>query len=137
MKNGTRKGAARKQLTLVVFTRPCSRPARLYRSHPDGEPRRHVSRILRFLHLRNRRFACIRPPLFPGRIPISPAYGSLCQLCPRLYRPPSGCERLWPFRRSRRRSEEHTSELQSLMRISYAVFCLKKKTLNKTSISPH
>src|SRR3546814_10099523 len=30
-----------------------------------------------------------------------------------------------------RRSEEHTSELQSLMRISYAVFCLKKKT-NKT-----
>src|SRR3546814_10373013 len=28
------------------------------------------------------------------------------------------------------RSEEHTSELQSLMRISYAVFCLKKKTYN-------
>src|SRR3546814_3636264 len=29
------------------------------------------------------------------------------------------------------RSEEHTSELQSLMRISYAVFCLKKKTSHK------
>src|SRR3546814_8323811 len=29
------------------------------------------------------------------------------------------------------RSEEHTSELQSLMRISYAVFCLKKKTNDK------
>src|SRR3546814_4261435 len=29
------------------------------------------------------------------------------------------------------RSEEHTSELQSLMRISYAVFCLKKKKTNK------
>src|SRR3546814_4899209 len=29
-----------------------------------------------------------------------------------------------------RRSEEHTSELQSLMRISYAVFCLKKKKTN-------
>src|SRR3546814_5411242 len=29
----------------------------------------------------------------------------------------------------RQRSEEHTSELQSLMRISYAVFCLKKKNL--------
>src|SRR3546814_7839205 len=29
------------------------------------------------------------------------------------------------------RSEEHTSELQSLMRISYAVFCLKKKIYNK------
>src|SRR3546814_6623457 len=31
------------------------------------------------------------------------------------------------------RSEEHTSELQSLMRISYAVFCLKKKKTNLTS----
>src|SRR3546814_8322163 len=32
------------------------------------------------------------------------------------------------------RSEEHTSELQSLMRISYAVFCLKKKTTTPTHI---
>src|SRR3546814_6859301 len=32
-----------------------------------------------------------------------------------------------PGRRAVHRSEEHTSELQSLMRISYAVFCLKKK----------
>src|SRR3546814_1805225 len=31
------------------------------------------------------------------------------------------------------RSEEHTSELQSLMRISYAVFCLKKKKISKAS----
>src|SRR3546814_3283652 len=36
-----------------------------------------------------------------------------------------------PRRRERTRSEEHTSELQSLMRISYAVFCLKKKKHNK------
>src|SRR3546814_3659993 len=36
--------------------------------------------------------------------------------------------RLWGVIASVRRSEEHTSELQSLMRISYAVFCLKKKT---------
>src|SRR3546814_6924272 len=34
------------------------------------------------------------------------------------------------FRHQHRRSEEHTSELQSLMRISYAVFCLKKKKQN-------
>src|SRR3546814_2952752 len=48
----------------------------------------------------------------------------------------AGCH---PDRRARRerrarglpRSEEHTSELQSLMRISYAVFCLKKKTKHK------
>src|SRR3546814_4664409 len=33
------------------------------------------------------------------------------------------------------RSEEHTSELQSLMRISYAVFCLKKKKISKTNDS--
>src|SRR3546814_8425329 len=32
-----------------------------------------------------------------------------------------------------RRSEEHTSELQSLMRSSYAVFCLKKKKLHQTN----
>src|SRR3546814_6058561 len=31
------------------------------------------------------------------------------------------------------RSEEHTSELQSLMRISYAVFCLKKKNIQNTT----
>src|SRR3546814_1532779 len=35
------------------------------------------------------------------------------------------------------RSEEHTSELQSLMRISYAVFCLKKKTKQKKIIQIH
>src|SRR3546814_3879404 len=33
---------------------------------------------------------------------------------------------------ARTRSEEHTSELQSLMRISYAVFCLKKKNTTKS-----
>src|SRR3546814_3572812 len=37
------------------------------------------------------------------------------------------------IRGSSRRSEEHTSELQSLMRISYAVFCLKKKTNTTTA----
>src|SRR3546814_9687047 len=38
-----------------------------------------------------------------------------------------GKNRAFPYR-----SEEHTSELQSLMRISYAVFCLKKKTTLNT-----
>src|SRR3546814_4359219 len=37
-----------------------------------------------------------------------------------------------PIRWTLWRSEEHTSELQSLMRISYAVFCLKKKKTTKT-----
>src|SRR3546814_2601910 len=50
-------------------------------------------------------------------------------------RPPAAPARRWRRRGSRHgpaatdRSEEHTSELQSLMRISYAVFCLKKKKL--------
>src|SRR3546814_2736712 len=39
---------------------------------------------------------------------------------------PSSTKRSWATASTR--SEEHTSELQSLMRISYAVFCLKKKT---------
>src|SRR3546814_1882698 len=36
------------------------------------------------------------------------------------------------FERQQSRSEEHTSELQSLLRISYAVFCLKKKNKNNS-----
>src|SRR3546814_9176494 len=39
----------------------------------------------------------------------------------------AGVLQLLRFARRQGRSEEHTSELQSLMRISYAVFCLKKK----------
>src|SRR3546814_8424972 len=39
-----------------------------------------------------------------------------------------------PRQCGRHRSEEHTSELQSLMRISYAVFCLKKKNKQNTQI---
>src|SRR3546814_1085822 len=51
-----------------------------------------------------------------------------------VFREPGGLDEpafeqaLWA--RIQSRSEEHTSELQSLMRISYAVFCLKKKTTN-------
>src|SRR3546814_7669844 len=59
-------------------------------------------------------------------------------LLARMHRPPIGGDehrRLSP-RPARtgnfRRSEEHTSELQSLMRISYAVFCLKKKKKTHT-----
>src|SRR3546814_9556038 len=41
------------------------------------------------------------------------------------------------FLMSAGRSEEHTSELQSLMRISYAVFCLKKKKKTKLKTGKH
>src|SRR3546814_2874232 len=41
----------------------------------------------------------------------------------------TAAERLFGYVEEEVRSEEHTSELQSLMRISYAVFCLKKKNI--------
>src|SRR3546814_7094254 len=54
---------------------------------------------------------------------------------------PQGRQRPGGARRARggrrHRSEEHTSELQSLMRISYAVFCLKKKKNMSTTKSNH
>src|SRR3546814_5598228 len=76
-----------------------------------------------------KRYFCLWPPAIPREV-----------TCPLLLRPPllrlpsvSALTGL-PFhsadlstRIRPRRSEEHTSELQSLMRISYAVFCLKKK----------
>src|SRR3546814_7138129 len=48
----------------------------------------------------------------------------------------TACARFTPSNSDR--SEEHTSELQSLMRISYAVFCLKKKTTTNPNLEePH
>src|SRR3546814_4185282 len=52
---------------------------------------------------------------------------------PARYRDDRGKSR--PHRSAQTRSEEHTSELQSLMRISYAVFCLKKKTLANITLT--
>src|SRR3546814_10544580 len=52
------------------------------------------------------------------------------RICPRQHHGPGSGYPDWPPQECRLRnyrSEEHTSELQSLMRISYAVFCLKKK----------
>src|SRR3546814_3018047 len=76
-----------------------------------------------------------RCPELTGKLPVSTAAqvpglrrGPACRsegaadVFGRLLAPPAG-----PDRAGMARSEEHTSELQSLMRISYAVFCLKKK----------
>src|SRR3546814_7031805 len=49
----------------------------------------------------------------------------------------SGMTAAYEFSKRAGRSEEHTSELQSLMRISYAVFCLKKKTNHTTTHRRH
>src|SRR3546814_2848510 len=55
---------------------------------------------------------------------------------PQALRPPTPASLAVAREKLAQRSEEHTSELQSLMRISYAVFCLKKKT-NTNPSNPH
>src|SRR3546814_10613920 len=65
------------------------------------------------------------PPL-PGHAAASSRH-SMANLLEELI-DAAGCNEIpAPARAPDQRSEEHTSELQSLMRISYAVFCLKKK----------
>src|SRR3546814_1608934 len=64
--------------------------------------------------------------------PIFAASIAAAALIPSMAYAQSNCER---HRSDNRRSEEHTSELQSLMRTSYAVFCLKKK--NKRSLDEY
>src|SRR3546814_6570755 len=65
-----------------------------------------------------------------GQLLAGPADGGAAREAARQPHQPRGDRDLL-----QRRSEEHTSELQSLMRISYAVFCLKKK--NKTLMNKH
>src|SRR3546814_7427691 len=67
-----------------------------------------------FLHYRSNAFQLHRARSVPGQ---TPTWDMLLSFAASSEDPISGG----------RRSEEHTSELQSLMRISYAVFCLKKK----------
>src|SRR3546814_8849654 len=85
-------------------------------------------------------FPCPYPPLPVFRIPIRRRTMTARR---RSRTPHSGASSpiTWSRSATRRgragRSEEHTSELQSLMRISYAVFCLKKKKDKKHNISIH
>src|SRR3546814_4961681 len=74
-------------------------------------------------------FADRRPAGMPAAIRAATVRYAASRSRPRVHRPPP----TRGHRRTRHRSEEHTSELQSLMRISYAVFCLKKKKKIKTS----
>src|SRR3546814_7591687 len=77
------------------------------------------------------RWPCSRKPSFLTILPAGHDRNAFLR--------PAACQNCSgnPLRKSvcrrRVRSEEHTSELQSLMRISYAVFCLKKKNVTHTS----
>src|SRR3546814_1905155 len=80
-----------------------------------------VQRWFQVLHA-----ASIRP-FMKAPLPVAPS-------------PSSPAESILSFPRKMppfRRSEEHTSELQSLMRISYAVFCLKNKKKEHNNITQH
>src|SRR3546814_3375407 len=100
-------------------------------------------------HLRHRGFserviALLTVGVFPRDITLGSLLEALEHLQAAVMHRVSGGNDLLPsslaaaLRRSVRldstRSEEHTSELQSLMRISYAVFCLKKKRKNNKTI---
>src|SRR3546814_2852522 len=65
-----------------------------------------------------------------GRLAVNTNGGGLSCVHPGMYGMFITIEAVRQLRGQCGRSEEHTSELQSLMRISYAVFCLKKKTKN-------
>src|SRR3546814_1296478 len=69
-------------------------------------------------------FELLQPPRFDYRTLVEPH--ALMSLVVRPFHP-SACIGEFAIHGMAQRSEEHTSELQSLMRISYAVFCLKKK----------
>src|SRR3546814_8088295 len=66
--------------------------------------------------------------------PVDPRIAAAEQARQRALQEREADSRCW--RSAGRRSEEHTSELQSLMRISYAVFCLKNKKTSKQYIKP-
>src|SRR3546814_6608036 len=90
----------------TLFRSPCFTPSPRVLAHDGGE-HRHYRDLLRRV--------CFRGPSFQH--PIAAVTG----LTMRSSRNRIATPTTW------QRSEEHTSELQSLMRISYAVFCLKKK----------
>src|SRR3546814_6739062 len=79
------------------------------------------------LHCKTNNFCCM---MFAVGRPDLPEFGIKCgNNCGII-----SCLKVWELTPKIPRSEEHTSELQSLMRISYAVFCLNKKNNKKEQI---
>src|SRR3546814_13249539 len=93
----------------------------LFRSRPAGR---------RLCRVRHRRTFRRPPPTAPGQPLRQRPSPALRRDLLAGHQPPEPGGGRRVRGRPRRRSEEHTSELQSLMRISYAVFCLKKKRKN-------
>src|SRR3546814_7179624 len=93
-----------------LFHHPVARIHQNQRQVCRGSPGNHVPGILNM----TRRISDDKLPLRRSKVAVGHVNGNT----------------LLPFGL---RSEEHTSELQSLMRISYAVFCLKTKNIDKTN----
>src|SRR3546814_4376593 len=79
-----------------------------------------------------------RQPAQPsaGKRPVEPQLRRKARIALRPRDEPHRLQRQPGIARRIGRSEEHTSELQSLMRTSYAVFCLKKKTAHHSTLNP-
>src|SRR3546814_7657832 len=108
------------------------RSARRRRARRDAQG--HASRATALDHLRQwnrvQPLSAHRQPARPQRLLLRPARPVAKRRRRKRHRkaPPKPPPKNQP---RQLRSEEHTSELQSLMRISYAVFCLKKKKTNQ------
>src|SRR3546814_5241512 len=119
-----RRVDGKRQPVSQVLVRHCHWPA-------VGLPAHHAFAALSVIALATPRYrrlirqqVILRPPLAGHELPPN-QFNSSCHVALDDFR----LGKAWDWRRQppQSRSEEHTSELQSLMRISYAVFCLKKK----------
>src|SRR3546814_4869913 len=99
---------------------PASSPSRRFRWHSSLTSSRPRSGYRAAIRAPTRRWSRQR---WPSRSSSRSSASPTCSTCNRHHLPTADTRSRSPSRRS----EEHTSELQSLMRISYAVFCLKKK----------
>src|SRR3546814_3335278 len=78
--------------------------------------------------------SCISPSRSAGRRAATAVQSCISRVMPAFDSFAASCGDSHEKRRGLRRSEEHTSELQSLMRISYAVFCLKQTNMQQKQL---
>src|SRR3546814_8942542 len=114
--------------TLFPYTTLFRSPARKidHAQFPLSSPVLGVGSYCDLFSLKSTFLRMTRSYLNSGRFLKSIALG-------RVARPEPALQPFHPLVRGAVRSEEHTSELQSLMRISYAVFCLKQKNQNNNT----
>src|SRR3546814_1720105 len=103
------------------------RTERAVLARAGGEVARHLLGIGDLLDLVTDQHGDRAAGRAPAGFAVAIGDGDRCAGKPQFHRPAEAAAGGFALFRHRLRSEEHTSELQSLMRISYAVFCLTKK----------